>query len=174
MMVLRFFDKLIFGCALLIALQMPNFITHYQQFLSGYFEKTKSLVEDWTYISAQNDYKSLEAMIDHHLKNDVPSVREEAKLKQDTLDEYHDLVTAMALFKDGNIFEKTLYILNPSREKVLLKTLDNYKPGIPISVTELVFGFVIGIFLNLVVVSPVYLAKYLYRRRKNALIGSLR
>ena len=156
-------DKLIFGIALLVSLQFPIFSDHYQQFLSGYFQSVSEQIQGYENTARQHEYVSIEAMIQDHLSNPTPSVRTDAEQKLRTLNVYYELSEATVIFENGNIFEKFIFMLNPSRFNAIKKTMTNFKPGIPLSPEGIAFGFILGLILNLFITLPL---KLVFKTRK--------
>lgn len=153
-MIGRLIDKLIFGVALIVALQVPQLADHYQQFLSGLYESTKWQVEGYEATAKHHEYPSVIAMIDHHLQNDVLSVRTDAEQKLVTLDIFEQLKAGVEIFKNGNLISKSLYMFSPSRYGYLEKTLDNFTPGIPLTFDGIAFGVILGLFINFLITLP--------------------
>lgn len=165
-MVARTLDKLLFGFALLLALQAPVFVAQYHQYLEGYFDKSSQMVEQWRALASRNNYESIEAMISHHAQNEVASVRDDAQLKQQTLDEHKEIEQALSTFRTGNLVQKIAFIVTPKHSDLLIKVAKNYQPGVPLTLDGLVFAFVAGLLLNLICVSPVYGTLWLIRKKK--------
>ncbi|TDO97951.1 DUF2937 family protein [Marinomonas balearica] len=153
-MIGRILDKLLFGTALLLALQVPLLVDHYQQFLSGLYESTKWQVEGYEATAKKYEYSSLRSMIDHHLQNDVKSVREDAHQKLLTLDLFDELSKGIQIFNDGHLIDKAIFMLHPSRYVYLEKTIQHFKIGIPLSATGLTFGVVVAFIIHLLLTWP--------------------
>ena len=153
-MIGRLVDKIIFGAALIFALQIPQLVDHYQQFLSGLYESTKWQVDGYENTAKQHEYSDLKAMIDHHLRNDVASVRTDAQQKLFTLDLYNELRNGVGIFDEGNLLDKAIYMFNPARYEFLEKTIINFKLGIPLTVSGITFGVILGLVLNYVISLP--------------------
>ncbi|MEH6470840.1 MAG: DUF2937 family protein [Halopseudomonas sp.] len=162
---LKMLDKLVFAAALLLALQIPQLADHYQQFLSGYYQSLRVQVEGYQANAARHQYADVYAMVDDHLRNNTASVRTDAQQKLDTLNDFEATQTAMQLFQQGNLLEKSLYMFAPNRLPALEKTLTNFVPGIPLSGDGILFGVIVGSVINAMLSLPVYL---FVRRRKNS------
>ncbi len=150
----KLLDKLIFGLTLIVALQVPQLADHYQQFLSGLYESTKWQVEGYQKTAKLHEYDDVNAMISHHLKNDVKSVRTDAEQKLATLQTYDQLKVGMEVFEQGNIVEKTFYMFQPKRYQYLEKTISNFTLGVPITIQGIAFGVIFGLLLNLIITLP--------------------
>jgi hypothetical protein len=55
----------------------------------------------------------MDAMIEPHPKNEVPSVRDDAVQKQQTIIKYNERSKGLVVFQNGNIIEKLVFILSP-------------------------------------------------------------
>ena len=153
-MIVRIFDKLTFAVALIIALQVPQLTDHYQQHLAGLYQATKWQVDGYKATAQMHAFPSVKAMIDRHLRNSEPSVKTDAQQKLLTLDLFADLEGGMTIFKQGNFFEKLIYMFTPTRFGILKNTIDNFKLGIPLTFTGIAFGLVFGFLLNQLIMLP--------------------
>ncbi len=153
---------MIFGMMLLISLQVAPLVDHYQQFLSGLYESTKWQVEALEKNAEKHQYPNVRSMISHHQQNNVASVRKNADQQWVLMNRYDELSQGMEIFKSGHFFEKLNYMLEPSRALYLKKTLSNFKPAIPLTKEGIVFGFLLALILNHLIMSPFYI----FTRRK--------
>ncbi|WP_428033678.1 DUF2937 family protein [Amphritea sp.] len=170
-MIGRLLDKLIFGVTLLLALQIPQLADHYQQYLAGMYESTEWQVESYEATAKRFGYADIRSMIKQHQQNSEPSVRADAQQKLATLELYDELQQGIAVFANGDLLSKSLYMFNPARYHLLEKTLDNFKPGIPLTTEGMLFGVITGLLLNLMLTQPcVFLARRLRRRQPRQII----
>ncbi len=153
-MILRFLDKLIFGAALIAALQIPQLADHYQQYLSGLQSSTQWQVKGYEATATKYRYTNAKAMIEHHLQNDVPSVRMDAQQKLSTIEQLQEIKSGIAVFNSGNLLDKTLYMFNPENYDYLAETLTNFKLGIPLTIEGFAFGVIVGLFINMLIGLP--------------------
>ncbi len=165
-MVFRLIDKLLFGAMLLLALQLTQLADHYQQFLAGSLDATQWQVDGYQATATQHGYASVQAMIDHHLTNSDPSVKTDAQQKIATLEFLDTIHFGLSIFQTGNLMEQAVYMFAPSRFETLKKVLENFVPGIPLSVSGWVFGVTAGLLLNLLIVMPFWgVARWFKSRR---------
>ncbi len=153
-MIGRLLDKLVFGAALILALQVPQLADHYHQFLSGLYESTKWQVDGYQATAREYGYPSVRALVEHHMQNDVASVRKDALQKLATLDQYEHLQAGMAVFENGNLLSQTMYMLHPERYRYLEKVVSNFDPGVPLTLGGWTFGVVVGLLINTVLTLP--------------------
>ena len=164
-MLSKMIDKLIFGFALLTALQFPLFAEHYHQFLSGYYKATQQQIDRYEEIVQQYSYDTLQEMIDHHLQNNVASVRSDAQTKLEVLNEYEMLLEGMSIFQYGNLAQKSIYMFYTGSTQALASTFENFKPGVPLSVEGLTIGVIFGLFINLLITAPFMLIAKMFKKK---------
>jgi hypothetical protein len=156
---LSIIDKLLFSFGLILFMQVPKFVnTDYAQWLAGYYEATSDQVQAWTTISRQYEFPSLQDMINAHLKNTDRSVSAVAREQQQTLYLLDQLKTGVEIFQKGSLFQKMDWMLSPDRIVEIQKPLSDFKPGVPLDTTSILFGVTGAFFLSLAVVGPIKLA----------------
>lgn len=165
-MIFKTLDKLFFGITLVLALQVPQFADHYQQFLAGMHESSQWQMNGYQQTAKKYNYASVDAMIEHHLQNAVPSVRDDAVQKQQTIIKYNELNEGLAVFQSGNIIQKLLYMLSPSGWQYIDNTVENFSFGLPITTEGILFGVLFGLFLNLLISAPSSMIAKRRRQRK--------
>lgn len=153
-MIGRLLDKLVFGAALLVSLQMPLLVDHYHQYLSGLYSATKWQVDGYAATAKAHEFADVQSMIDNHLKNAEPSVRADAEQKQETVELLQDLTTGMDTFAHGHLVQKMMFMLHPQRVHVVKEVVHNFKVGIPLSADGLLFGVIVGLLLNVLIMLP--------------------
>lgn len=136
-------------------LQVPMISDHYLQYVSGYYESTKLQVNGFEANARRHEYSDVYAMISDLLNNSSAVVRVDAEQKLQTMKDFADLKSAMIILSSGNMFEKLVFILNPSRSSALGKVLDNFRPGIPLSVSVLAYSVLSALLLNFILISPI-------------------
>lgn len=153
-MIGKLLDKLVFAAALILSLQMPLLVDHYHQYLSGWHNATQSQVDGYAATAKTHQFANVQAMIDAHLNNAESSVRTDAEQKLATVELLADLSVGMDTFANGNLFEKMGFMLHPDRVHVLKDVVQNFKVGIPLNTSGLVFGLVCGLLLNVLIMLP--------------------
>lgn len=164
----RLIDKLIFGLSLIVALQVPQLADHYQQFIFGLYQATHAQVLGYQQTASLHEYENVNAMIAHHLQNDVKSVRTDAQQKLDTLALHEHLTELNKVFDSGNLIEKAYTMLQPANYSYLEKTLTNFTLGVPLSMNAIGFGVLFALLLNAVITSPVLLFVFVRKRTRLA------
>ncbi|WP_066014975.1 DUF2937 family protein [Endozoicomonas atrinae] len=153
-MIVNLLDKLLFGGLLLIALQVPVLSDHYVQYLSGYYEATKLQLEGFRSTAARHGYPDEFAMISDLLQNPSPIIKDDARQKQQTLQEYDEQAQSLATLINGNYFERAWFISSPKQWKTLERVLVNFKPGIPLSFNDLGYSVLIALLLSALLTLP--------------------
>ncbi len=157
-MIVNLLDKLIFAGLLLIAFQVPVLSDHYVQYLSGYYEATKHQVEGFRSNAVRHGYPDEYAMINDLLQNPNAVIKDDARQKQLTLREFDELTQTLTTLINGNYFERAWFISSPKQWKTLDKVLVNFKPGIPLSINDLVYSVLIALLLSTLLTLPLRVA----------------
>jgi len=147
-MVFSIIDKAVFSLLLFISLQIPNFVNHYHQFINGYYQALEKQVDGYQLTALEHNYPDTESMIEHHMANNVSSVRSDAKQKKRTIEDYNRLENALLLFEGNNLALKLVFISKPHNHHFFSQSLVNYKPGIPMDVYSLGFSFIFAVVVN--------------------------
>ncbi|MBB1269381.1 DUF2937 family protein [Shewanella sp. SR44-3] len=163
-MIKNVIDKLVFGIALIFALQLPLLADHYQQYLSGLYQATKWQVDGYEMTAKMHEFPDARAMIARHLQLNEPSVNTDAKQKLVTLELFDELSLGMDTFNRGNLFEQLVFMFNPKRYDALIETSKNFTLGIPLDPVGLGFGVILGLLLNGLIMLP---ATLLFSKRKS-------
>lgn len=153
-MIFKTIDKLFFGVTLVLALQVPQLADHYHQFLAGMHESSQWQINGYQETADKYSYASINDMVEHHLRNDVPSVRDDAIQKQETLLRHNELSEGLLVFNEGNLIQKLMFMMSPSGWQYVDNTVENFSFGLPITTEGILFGIVFGLFLNLLVSAP--------------------
>lgn len=153
-MIGRLVDKLVFGAALIVSLQLPLVVDHYHQYLSGWYKATQSQVDGYAATAKQHQFADMQAMIDAHLNNAEPSVRTDAEQKLATVHLLAELSAGMDTFATGNLLEKMGFMLHTDRIQLLKDVVQNFKPGIPLNSSGLAFAVLFALLLNMLIMLP--------------------
>lgn len=165
-MIGRLVDKLVFAVVFLLALQLPLLVDHYHQYLSGWYKATQSQVDGYEATAKAHLFANAAAMIEQHLNNAEPSVRADAKQKQQRIQQLKELKNGMATFKEGHLLEKIWFMFQPDRIQWLSDVVQNFKVGIPLNASGLLFSLVLALILNFVVLLPFRLFGFGRRSQK--------
>ncbi|MGB0848091.1 MAG: DUF2937 family protein [Thiolinea sp.] len=153
-MIINILDKLIFGTLLVLVFQVPIISDHYLQFISGYYEATKVQVDGFKANAARHEYSDVYAMVNELLNNSSSVIRTDAEQKLRTLQEFEQLEQAIVTLREGNIFQRAWYVFQPERWEALNKVLENYQPGIPLGVGDVLLSILVALLLSIALMWP--------------------
>ena len=165
---IRWIDRLLFACLLLIALQLPILSDHYRQYLSGYIDGLNEQVETWQQLAKEFKFDSVDDFITHLQGNADPIVAKDAQTKRDTLIELHNKQAGLAVLNSDNYPQHWLYIFSPNNFSTLSKVIENFRPSLPLTPTAIVYSVVLAIILDAILLMPFWGAKRFMQRRKHA------
>lgn len=154
-MISNLLDKIIFGALLIFFFQVPILSDHYLQFISGYYQATELQVNNFKKNAALHGYQDVYAMVEDFMKNNNAAVSKDGEQKLQTLREYEALKEALAILQSGNIFQRSWYMFHPSRWQVLENVLENFSPGIPLKISDVLYSIVLALLLSFLFMWPV-------------------
>lgn len=156
-------DKMVFGVALIISMQLPSFIAQYEQYLNGYYDALTSQVTDLSFVAKKHDFEDAQAMLIAHSNNPAPSVSEAAQTNLKVLTTYTDVNAGIELFQNKAHFQKIVWMLHPNRVGYIDNTLEQFTWSIPINKNSLLIGFigafVLSILFHLIIYAAMCIAK---------------
>ncbi|MBT0585098.1 DUF2937 family protein [Alteromonas oceanisediminis] len=142
-------ERLIFGILLLACLQVPILSEHYLQYLSGYYAATQTQVKRFEALAAENNYPSVEALIVALERNTEAVVRNDAADKRRLLAEHAAIAADIERLKNGHYFNRLVFLASPSQYDRLADVLKNFRPGIPINVTDVALAAGVALSISL-------------------------
>ena len=160
-------DKVVFGVLLLVFFQLPLLTNEYLQLTNGYYLSTKSQVDGFKLNAKSHGYADLYEMVAELKLNATPAVRTDALQKEQTIHESNELLKAMDILKNGNIFEKALYMFAPQRWAVLREVSDNFQPGIPLSLRGFGYSLISALVLGFFIMWPIRRLFSISKKAKN-------
>ena len=154
-MLTNILDKIVFGTLLLIFFQLPILSNEYLQLTNGYYLATKSQVDGYQLNAQRHGYTDVAALIEDLKRNLNPAVRTNAQQKEQTLREYDELLRALDILKNGNLWQKAVYMCSPERWGVLREVATNFQPGIPLSIHGFAYSLIGALLLGSSLMWPI-------------------
>lgn len=148
-------DKLIFGTLLIIFLQLPILANEYHHFINGYYLATKSQVVSYKVNAKRNGYSDVNEMINDFKQNSNSAVRIDATNKEQTMALYHQLLSAIDIFNNGNLAQQIIYMLTPTRWATLVEVTKNFQLGIPLNISSFVYSALAALLLSSFMMWPI-------------------
>lgn len=158
-MITGIIDKIVFAALLLALFQLPILADHYHQYLQGYVDAGEKNLQQITQLAEQYHYPNVQAMLDEHQRNSTASVRADAQLKLQQIDQHRQAQAALAVFEHQSLWQQTLYMGNPTNLPQLKAVLQNFAPGIPLTPRYLLLCVVVALAFNLLAALPLQLAR---------------
>lgn len=133
-------DRLLFAAALILFMQIPQFVDHYTQRFGGYRQAVAASVADYER-SADLHYEGNLALMIHEFKADErPAVRDlgnKMERERHLLDEMTD---GLAILEQAPLIDKLWYLARRIDMPIARATFDAFTPGLPLNLDALVCG----------------------------------
>lgn len=156
-------ERLLFGALLIVFLQVPVLSEYYIQYLAGYVAANQDQVEQLNRLASSNQFSSTQALIDSLKRNNDPIVRQDADNKLQLLLQHQQLQADKKRLQTGNYVQRLFYLLNPTQYPTLVKVLNNFKPGIPLAINDLLASVGFALLFSLLIWLP--FARHSRRRK---------
>ncbi len=138
-------DRIFSVAGALVLSQFPEFMKQYYVALSGAFAEAARNLEVFR-AQAQLVGKSLEELIDKHLRSTDPDFQATGRAMQSAVERYEDYAAAHAALGDASVWTKP-FVFFANFDAGLMKYYD-FTPGVPLSIEGAVYAF-FGILLGL-------------------------
>ena len=142
-------DKIVFAVAVILGLQIPNFLGQYRQRLGGHFDEAVQNLKGFESIAEQTiGSTDLTNLVAHYQEgsSDVQLIGE--KLADDIArtDRLGSLVENL---QTAGIFGRLKHLVVDLERPIAMATMNNYQPGLPITPEAIMYALVFGIVATL-------------------------
>lgn len=151
-------DKIVFALAVILGLQIPNFIGQYRQRLGGHFDEASQNLKGFESISEETvGSTDLNALVAHYQQgsSDVQLIAEKLASDISRTDRLSNLVENL---ETAGIFGRLKHIVVDLERPIAMATIKDYQPGLPITPEAIMYALVFGILATLIFNWLLYLA----------------
>ena len=138
---------LIACAALLLGIQIPNFIDQYEKRLDAHLSEVKNNLQGYQDIADRLYGGSIAALIAKHQQSDDEAFKQEARPIANIVQRYEHFSKELAALATG-LTGKIAYIATQGDRELIAETYNNYSFAVPLNETAVVAGF---IFMGVVV-----------------------
>jgi len=157
-------QRLLFTFGVMLFMQLPQFIDHYSQQLSGYYLAQQNQLQQFQLIADNNFNGQLNKLIADFNASPAPAVQQVGKQVLTLQQSLPALAADLATLTQGNYVNKLSYFITRIDNQLAENTLTAFTPGIPLSQTALITGFIGGLSLNLIWLFIIKLMALLWHR----------
>jgi hypothetical protein len=138
---------LIACAALLLGIQIPNFVDQYEKRLDAHLSEVKNNLQGYQDIANRLYGGSIAALIAKHEQSDDEAFKQEARPIANIVQRYKHFSQELAALATG-LSGKIAYIVTQGDRELIAETYNNYSFAIPLNEAAVVSGF---IFMGMVV-----------------------
>ncbi|MDX2319032.1 MAG: DUF2937 family protein [Moritella sp.] len=142
-------QRLLFTVGVMLFMQLPQFIDHYSQQLSGYYLAQQTQLQQFQLIADTNFNGQLTTLINDFNASPAPAVQQVGKQVFTLQQSVPGLAVDLAILTEGSYVNKLHYFMTRVDSKLAENTLSLFTPGIPLSQAALLTGLIGGVSLNL-------------------------
>lgn len=159
-------QRLLFTLGVILFMQLPQFIDHYSQQLSGYYLAQQKQLQQFQLIADNNFNGQLDKLIADFNTSPAPAVQQIGEQVFTLQQSLPVLATDLAILTDGNYVNQLSYFATSLNTELAKNTLALFTPGIPLSQAALITGLFGGITLNMLWLLIINLTTGLWGRLK--------
>lgn len=143
-------DKIIFAIAVILGLQIPNFIGQYQQRLGGHLDEAVRNLKGFESISEDTvGTTDLNELVTHYQQGDS-DVQLIAEKLTDDMARTEQLGKLVENLQTAGIFGRLKHLVVDLEGPIARATLQDYQAGLPITPEALIYALVFGIIATLI------------------------
>jgi hypothetical protein len=157
---------LIACAALLVGIQIPNFVDQYQKRLDAHLSEVKNNLQGYQDIANRLYGGSLAALIAKHQQSTDPAFRQEAQPLANIVQRYDHFAKELTALATG-LPGKIAHIVTQGDRELLDETYNNYSFAVPLNETAVTTGFIfMGVMVLVIESLRLLIARLLRPRRK--------
>ena len=157
-------QRLLFTFGVILFMQLPQFIDHYSQQLSGYYLAQQNQLKQFQLIADSNFNGQLNKLVIDFRESPAPAVQQVGKQVLTLQQSVPALAADLTMLTEGNYAHKLIYFLTRIDRTLAENTLSIFTPGIPLSQAAIVTGLIGGIVLNLLWLFSLKLLMFVFSR----------
>ena len=142
-------QRLLFTFGVMLFMQLPQFIDHYRQQLSGYYLAQQTQLQQFQLIADTNFNGQLDGLIADFNASPAPAVQQVGKQVFTLQQSVAVLAADLSMLTEGSYVNKLTYFMTRVDNKLAENTLSLFTPSIPLSQAALMAGLIGGVTLNL-------------------------
>lgn len=140
-------DYCLFTLGFILAVQLPEFIQQYKQYLAGKLSEVQWHLNGYQQIADQNYQGSISALIEDYQTSGKQAIEQTGQLVSEMLDRKQMLTEAITAFDSGNYLERVLNLLNYTNVSDVKTVLGYYQLAVPLTLEALASGIFFAFLL---------------------------
>lgn len=150
--------------AVLMGIQVPNFVTQYEQRLSAHLNEVNTNLAGFQEIADRRHNGSLQQLLAHHRQSSDATFQDEATAIDGMIQRRSFLMQEQQAMSTS-LLGKVTHLLGQPRSPLIRDTLDEYSVSVPLNTTALFSGLVLVMLVLFVVEGITFTFSRMMRRR---------
>ncbi len=165
-MIYRYLLIILACSSVLLGIQLPNFVTQYEQRLSAHLNEVDANLSGFQKIADRRHNGSLQQLLEHHRQSSDATFQDEA-LAIDAMVQRRAFLMGEQQAMTTSLPGKVTHLLGQPRSPLIRDTLDQYSVSVPLNKTALSSGLILVMLVLFVVEGIKFSMSRLARRRSN-------
>jgi len=152
-------DYCLFTFGFILALQLPEFIQQYQQYMAGKLSEANWHLKSYQHIADQRYDGSIIVLVNEYIKNDSPAIRQTGELVSQLVNRVDILSMHVTTLNNETYINKLWFFISNVQVQDAKTVMSYYQLAIPLTVEALISGVVLAfvfVWLRLIATAVVY------------------
>jgi hypothetical protein len=141
-------DRILFALALIIGMQLPEFITQYAQRFGGYHQALKDSLMEYQRNADMHYEGSLDRLIADLKASSSAGIRDMGSKVGNDLQRERRMREGVDLLNNGSLMQKVAYLARHLDRPLAEGTWQAFKPGLPLTTDALACGLVAALLAS--------------------------
>lgn len=134
------FDRLFAAAGAVALSQIPGYISHYVQRLSGHLAEAEVNLDGWRKIAQKTSCDSLAELIGRYEQSNLPEAMEAGRKCMADLTRVEELQAALDALLSTPAWQRSVVFLRHADPKIAYATLTSYVPNVPLDFESLAYA----------------------------------
>lgn len=144
-------DKVVFFIAALCGMQIPEFIQQYRQRLGGHLAEAESHLAGYQGLADESFGGDIRQLTQVFLAKSDETVRRTGEFVLDLVNRVEYLKSSSSGLNDADLLDQMLYLATRIDRDIAMATLQQYKPGVPLTYDAAIYALFLGLIASLIV-----------------------
>jgi hypothetical protein len=144
----RYSLKITFALTLLIGLQVPHFLSLYENRLDAHYLESKAQLKQYQKLADFLFKGDLSALLEKHKNSDVVLFSEETKIIE-ALVNRTDFLYHQKISLQGSVFKRFAFLATQINQPIFIETKNNYQANIVLNKEAIIVGLIIATLITL-------------------------
>jgi Protein of unknown function (DUF2937) len=141
---------LLFGCGLLLGIQVPNFVDQYERRIDAHYIEVSANISGFQSTADLLFAGDMEALIAYYQESNDQVFESDAQSIRNIVDRYNRISSERAALS-GSALAAAIHVMLYADDEFIGETFDQYGYTVPLNLLAIEWGLVIALFLTITI-----------------------